>query len=439
MLRRSFLFAAAASGSIDVTQFRADPTGKRLSTSAIQAAIDAASRTGGTVRFPAGTYQSGTLTLKSNVCLHLESGAVLRGSRDLADYPSRVPKIRSYTDTYTERSLLYAEDAENIAIEGHGLMDGQGASFHGPYKVRPYMIRMINCRHVSVSDVTLIDSPMWVQHYLACDDVSIRGVNVRSRVNSNNDGIDIDACHHVRISDCDIWSGDDAIVLKSTLDRPARDVVVTNCVLSSRCNALKLGTETNGGFENIAISNCTVYETRLSGVALEIVDGGTLDRVLVSNVVMNNVGAPVFVRLGDRGRPFAEGGLRPGAGRLRNVILRDIVASGGSRVGCAISGIPDHQIEELTLDNVHLEFVGGGTKADADRDPPENADRYPEHSMFGALPAYGLFCRHVRNLRLHAVETRFRETEERPGLVCRHVTGLRLSDCQFQGAPVRVD
>ena len=160
------------------------------------------------------------------------------------------------------------------------------------------------------------DSPMWVQHYLDCEGVSIRDVTVRSRVNHNNDGIDIDGCRRVRISDCDIWSGDDAIVLKSTFAGPCRDVTVTNCVISSNCNALKLGTESNGGFENIVMSNCTIYDNRLAGIALEMVDGGTLDRVIVSNIVMNKVGAPIFMRLGNRARPYTENGPRPGMGQL---------------------------------------------------------------------------------------------------------------------------
>ncbi len=131
---------------------------------------------------------------------------------------------------------------------GRGTINGQGGSFKRvhTYGNRPFLIRMVNCRHVQVADLTLLDSPMWVQHYLACEDVSIQGLAVHSRCNANNDGIDIDACEKVRISGCEIFSGDDAIVLKSTRDRPCRDVVVTNCVLSSLSNALKLGTESVG-------------------------------------------------------------------------------------------------------------------------------------------------------------------------------------------------
>jgi polygalacturonase len=414
----------------DVRQYGASGDGASLSTKAIQAAIDGCARSGGgTVLFPAGAYLSGTIVLKNNVTLQLEAGAVLRGSRRLEDYPSHVPALRSYTDNYTERSLVYAEDVENVSICGHGTIDGQGASFKGEYKLRPYLIRFVKCRNVSVTDVTIRDSPMWVQHYLACDQVNIRGISVHSRVNANNDGIDIDSCRGVRISDCDIWCGDDAIVLKATLDRPCRDVVIANCVLSTLCNALKLGTESNGGFENIAISNCTVYDTRLAGLAIEMVDGGVLDRVSVSNIVMKGVGTPIFIRLGDRARPFVAGGPRPPAGSLRNVSISGVQADGAGVTGCAIAGLAGHEIENVTLENIRLSFAGGGRASDAAREIPEKAADYPEFGMFGKLPAYGFYCRHVKNLGLSNVRTGFTEPEERPALVADDVETVELANC----------
>jgi len=241
----------------NVQDFGVAATGQILDTKGLQSAINAAGQSGGTVYFPPGTYLSGTLTLKSHVSLHFEVGAVLLGSTNLADYPPLQPALRSYTDVYTNQSLINGENLEDVALLGRGTINGQGANLKrgNEYRNRPFLIRMVNCRHVQVADLTLLDSAMWVQHYMACEDVSIREMTVHSRCNANNDGIDIDACEKVRISDCEIFSGDDAIVLKSTLDRPCRDVVVTNCVLSSQSNALKLGTESVGGFQNIAITN----------------------------------------------------------------------------------------------------------------------------------------------------------------------------------------
>ena len=341
MRRRAFVASLAAAGALPAASVRdhgAKGDGSQLDTKALQSAIDAVSaKGGGVVVVPPGRYLTGTLRLRTGVTLHLAPGSVILGSKDLSHYPETAAGIRSYTDNYTDKSLIYAEGSERVGIEGAGILDGQGAAFKGPYKVRPYMIRMINCRDVSIHDVRMVDSPMWVQHYLQCEDVHISGIRVRSRVNANNDGIDIDGCSRVRISDCDIWSGDDAIVLKSTTARPCRDVVISNSVLSSVCNALKLGTESNGGFEDIVMTNCSVYDTRLAGIAIECVDGGTLARVIASNITMRNVGCPLFIRLGDRGRPFTEGQERPGVGTLRDVTVSNVYATAAGNIGCPIA------------------------------------------------------------------------------------------------------
>ncbi|MBI4893945.1 MAG: hypothetical protein HY821_25230 [Acidobacteria bacterium] len=418
--RRGFLALAAAAPAAAAAAPR---------TAELQKLIDACfEKGGGTVVVPAGRHVTGTLRLKSNVRLYLDAGAVLEGSKELGDYAVIPGPFRGYTDNYTDKSLIYAEDAENVTMEGRGTIDGQGAAFKGPYKVRLYMIRFVRCRNVGVADLTIKDSPMWVQHYLGCEGVAIRGITVKSRVNANNDGIDIDCSSRVRISDCDIWSGDDAIVLKSTARVPCRDVVVSNCTLSSACNAYKLGTETNGGFEDIVFANSTIYDTRLSGVALEMVDGGTMDRVVVSGITMRNTAAPLFVRLGDRGRPPVEGEAKPGVGRMRNVTIRGIRATGAGPVGCALAGLPGHPIENLALEDVRLECVGGGSAADAARAVEEQAEKYPEFKMFGTLPAYGLYCRHVRGLRMRDVELVAAAADARPALVCEDVEGLRIEN-----------
>lgn len=416
--RRNFLALSAAAPGMAPGRPR---------TAELQKMIDAcAAKGGGTVVIPPGRHVTGTLRLRSNVRLWLDAGAVLEGSRSLADYAVIPGPFRGYTDNYTDKSLIYAENETNVSIEGRGTIDGQGAAFEGPYKVRPYLIRVIGCRNVGVTDVVIRDSPMWVQHYLACEGVAIRGITVHSRVNKNNDGIDIDCSSRVRISDCDISSGDDAIVLKSTANMPCRDVTVTNCVLSTACNAFKLGTETNGGFEDIVLANTTIYDTALAGIALEIVDGGTLDRVAITNVTMRNVRAPLFVRLGDRARPPVEGAPRPAVGRLRNVTLRGIRAANAGRTGCALSGLPGHAIENLALEDIRLEFEGGGTAADAARMPDELPERYPEFKMFGTLPAYGLYCRHVRGLRLRDVDLAANQPDARPAMICEDVQGLSV-------------
>jgi polygalacturonase len=420
----------------DVRDYGAKPDGKTMCTKSIQKAIDeCAGRGGGTVYLPPGTFLSGTIYMKSNVMLRLDSGCTLLGSTNLKDYPPTVQAFRSYTDNYTDKSLIYGENLQRIAITGTGVIDGQGGAFKGPYKVRPYMIRFIQCRNVLVKDVTIRNSPMWVQHYLACDDVRIDGITVRSRVNGNNDGIDIDSCHRVLISNCNISSGDDAIVLKSTSARSCRNVTVSNCVLSSHCNALKMGTESNGGFQNIVITGCLIYDTRLAGIALEIVDGGTMDRIVVSNITMNKVGAPIFLRLGNRARPFKKDMAKPGMGVMRNVTISNIEATGANPTGCAISGLPEAKIENVTLNNIRLSFAGDGNKDDAARAVPEKPTSYPEYSMFGRLPAYGFYCRHVKGLKLRNIQLQLAKLDLRHALVAEDVENISIDDLDAQCSP----
>lgn len=411
-----------------VSEFGAMADGNTLDTEAIQHAIDAAGKKGGTVVLAPGRYRSGTLRLRSHVTLRLEPGAILLGSTDLADYPQTIPALRSYTDHYATQSLIYAENVENVGIVGRGTIDGQGEAFKSKtYKDRPYVIRMISCRNVLIDGIGLRHSAMWMQHYLACDDVVVRGIRVDNRCNANNDGIDIDGCRNVRVSDCSISSDDDALTLKSTSSRACENVTITNCVLSSRCNALKLGTETTGGFRQIAITNCVMYDTDLGGISLMIVDGGILDGVVVSNVIMRNVRVPFFIRLGDRARPPVEDMPRPAPGSVRNIAVSHVVATGSDVEGSFISGMPGHPIENVSLTDLRLSYRGG-EKADASRRAiPELPEKYPDARMFGVLPAFGLYCRHVSGLRIDAADLSFEASDERPALVAEDVRNFDVS------------
>ncbi len=423
------LIAFPSSADFCVRDYGAKGDGVAVDTKAIQAAVDACNAAGGgTVTLPPGTYLTGTVDLKSNVTLNLQKGALLLGSKNLDDYPPRVPNIRSWTDNYTRYSILYAERAENVSVIGEGTINGQGAAFDNSTYARPYVMRIISCRNVTVRDLRMVDGAMWTCHFMACDGVHVSGVTIRSRVNKNNDGLDIDGCRNVRISDCDISSGDDAIVLKSTLPLPSENVVIANCVLSTQCNAIKMGTESNGGFKNIAISNCVVYDTRLSGVALEIVDGGTMDGVCVSNIAMNGVGCPIFVRLGNRARPYKPDAETPAIGALRNVTISNIEAVASDPTGCSITGMPGHPVENISLDHVRIRFPGGNDGSGVAAPVPEAAEKYPEFKMFGGpLPAYGFYCRHARNVSFVDVEVSFDQPDARPAVVCDDVDLLDVT------------
>ena len=452
----SFAVSAQAepTGIFNVKDLGAIGDGKTKDTQAIQKAVDAAGKAGGgTVFLPNGTYLSGTIRLKSNVTIHLDRGATLLGSTDIEDYTKIWPAFKSFTDTYLCQSLIYAEDVENVAITGFGTIDGQGdaEAFQNwrkhdknrKYGYRPYLIRIVTSRNIVVRDITLLDSPMWVQQYLACDNVVLENQTVYSHVNANNDMIDIDGCHNVRISGCTGDTGDDAITLKSTANRVCKNITITNCVVSTWCNAIKCGTESNGGFQDISITNCAIRRSKhrdskgnirsgQAGIALKLVDGGVMDRLVISDIVMEGTLSPIFIRLGNRARPYTEGAPKPGMGKLRNVTISNIIATGARDTGCAISGLPGHPIENLTLSNINLSFEGGGGEDLVDREVPEVADKYPSPHMFGKLPAYGLYIRHADGVTLDNVSLSYEAPEHRPGLVCRDVRNLRINNFQSQ-------
>ena len=436
----SFALDLKSKNLVSIKSCGAVGDGKALETAAIQKAVDAVhSAGGGTVYFPAGKYLSGTILLKSNVALHLERGAVLLGSPDSTQYKEFWPGFRSYTDNYVSKALIYAEGQENIGITGYGTIDGKGENWQWrDYGTRPYVIRFVECRHVNIENVRMRNSPMWMQQYLGCEFVSIRGIHVWNHSTYNNDMIDIDCCRNVTISDCWGDSDDDALTLKSTGPRATENVTITNCVLGSRCNAIKMGTESTGGFKNITISNCTVnshhtgkgfygYNLGSTGISLEMVDGGSLENITISNITIKGVRSPLFLRLGNRARPYTKGVEKPGVGTFRNVVISNIIATELDTFGCSILGIPGHPIENVTLSNIRIRFPGGGTIEDAERELPEQEDGYPDASRFGRLPAWGFYCRHVRGLRMSDIDLECESEDRRPILYFDDVRDLDLS------------
>ena len=449
--------AAAKPGIYDVHDYGAVGDGETLDTKAIQAAIDkSVDDGGGRVVLSGGTFLSGTIFLKSGTTLVLEDDAILLASTDIANYPAMEPAYRSYTENYSDKSLIYAEKQENISILGGGKIDGQGnaKSFRkANWKGRPFLLRFVECKNVTVKGITLVDSPFWTQHYLACDDVLIDGITVDSRRHWVADGLDIDSCHRVRVVNCDIRSMDDAIALKTTSPRACKDVTVENCKLSSTGNAFKFGTESTGNFENIVLTNCTLYDTKLAGVALMTVDGGVIDNVRISDITMRDVKCPIFLRLGNRARHYMsrrrgstrevrelpEGvslDERPGVGALRNVIISDIKATGAGfeagRLGkdgaCPIAGMEGHLIENIILKNISIQYRGYETALKTQPKVPERDRRYPEQNMFGVLPAYGFYVRHAKNVRLESIDLSFDRVEARPAIALDDVEDFYLKD-----------
>jgi polygalacturonase len=423
--------------------FGAKADGVTLDTRAVQAAVDAAAAAGGgTVRLAEGIYLSGTLMLKSGVTLRIDGSAVLRGSADIADYPSITPQADFLYRTRFTKSLIYAERQTGIGLEGQGVIDGQGTLFparKGDDGGRPYLIRFSECTNVAVRGVALVNSARWCSHVLACSGVTIERVTIRNRIRENRDGLDIDSCDGVRIRDCDIYSGDDAIVLKSTVfGRPCRDVKVWDCRLSGAPSCLKLGTESQGGFEDIEFRDCFCYDAR-DGICVEEVDGGVCRNVAVSNIVLRNVETPIFIRLGNRANPIP-GHDKPDMGKMREIEVAHIRAEGAGALGCSVTGIPGHPVEGVTLRDIRIRFAGCGTDGDGARQIPEREASYPKGTMFGTLPAYGFFVRHVNGLKMADISMAFDGQEARPAMILDDVSGFEASgfDAQVQAGVEKI-
>ncbi|WP_109486067.1 glycoside hydrolase family 28 protein [Occallatibacter savannae] len=456
ILLLEYQHADAATVSRSILEFGAKPDGKTLNTSSIQHAIDAVSQAGGgTVVVPAGTFLSGLIELKSKVNLNLAEGSTLLGSSSIYDY--KFASNPSAHNGPNPHHLIFAMNADDVTISGTGTIDGQGSSFWEPSdKASPAedwagvashdlapkksgrpspLLLFVNCRHLAVQDVHIQNSPGWTLHAINSDSVSIRGITIKNPVNGpNTDGIDITGCQNVTISNCSIETGDDAICLKSQNPfgpepRLVKDVSITNCHLSTCCNGFKIGTETEGGFENITFSdsvvfNCEVpYKERvIAGVALEIVDGGWIDGVIVKNIKMQRSRTPIFIRLGNRKRvhDYPQHG-------IRNVDIDNVQAS-EALVPSSISGLPGMEIRSVTLSHMSLQDSLRGSSDLVKRPVPEKDTAYPESRMFGMLPASGLYVRHVRDLHLNEVTFTAPSGESRPTLVFDDVVGARLSE-----------
>ena len=430
----------------DITDYGAVSDTTRLSTAAVQKAIDSCNAAGGgTVSVPAGNYKIGSIVLRSNVTLNLENGATLYGSTDIADYQPMATDYVSLRTNVPTIQLIYADNASNVAITGLGTIDGRGKAFpkltwNDEGITRPHLLRLIRCSDVTVSGVTLKNSGCWMQHYLACDRVKIHGITVINRNNYNNDALDLDGCHNVTVSDMIADSDDDGITLKSTSPRLCEDITISNCVVSSHCNAIKLGTETNGGFRNIIVRGVVVkpsadqssryfgLPTGHSAISLEIVDGGSMSNVDIADITITGTESPIFIRLADRRRPYAENVPIDKVGSISGIRLHDILIDGAGPTGCSITGIEGHPVTDVQISDVTMRHAGGQPVTAAPAD--EKIAEYPEATMWGILPAKGFWLNHTRNVTFRNVNVITDAPDERPLFVATDSPALVTDNCE---------
>jgi polygalacturonase len=452
---------AQPGSGFNVRQYGAVGDGAAIDSPAINRAIDAAvAAGGGTVYFPGGIYLSYSVRLKSKVGLYLDHGAVLlasptpldgtmTGGYDAAEPQGAWEPYQDYGHNHWHNSLIWGEDLDSVSITGPGLIWGKGLTRGWDKEpgradttkpgVGNKAIALKNCHNVLLRDFKILEGGWFGILATGVDNLTIDNLTI----DTNRDGMDIDCCRNVRVSNCTVNSPwDDGICPKSSFAlgyaRPTENLTITNCYVTGdyelgsvldgtwkratvkhwATGRIKLGTESNGGFRNVAISNC-VFES-CQGFALESEDGALIEDITFTGITMRDIrSAPLFLRLGTRMRGPRDA--RPGV--MRRIILSNITSSGASPLPSILSGVPGHAIEDIKISDVFLEQVGGGSAQMATLEPEERECAYPDPGMFGELPASGIFARHVRNLEVSNVEIATRAADARPAFWLKDVVG----------------
>lgn len=458
----AFAQSARRNTVYNVKEYGAEGNEVHLETKAINQAIEAAAKAGGgTVYFPAGNYLTGSIHLKSNITLYLDNGATIIAApaADSSEYDMPEPAIndeyQDYGHSHFHNSLIWGEKLHDVAIIGQGMIWGKGLvrSGHNGDNRANKSIALLLCRNVNIRDITIKHGGWFGILATGVDNLTIDNV----KMDTNRDGMDIDCCREVHVSNCTVNSPfDDGICLKSSFAlgyaRATEDVTITNCIVSgfdegtfldgtykrayqkyshgTPTGRIKMGTESNGGFKNITISNCVFVDCR--GLALETVDGALLEDIAISNITMRDItNAPIFIRLGARMR--APDSMH--IGECRRIILSNItIYNADPRFGSIISGIPGHDIKDLQLNDIRIYYKGGGTKEMALRQVPEYEKDYPEPYNFGTIPAYGFFIRHVDGLRLNNVAVSFMQEDQRPAYILDSVQNAEMDFVKGEAA-----
>jgi polygalacturonase len=412
----------------DITRYGAVADNASLSTKAIQKAIDLCSANGGgIVLLPKSTdgkteYLTGTIILKNNVELRIDSGVVLLGSINYSDYQAIEPFVDGVGQN-RGACLIGAASAINIAITGKGTINGQGDLWKNDnnrdYARRPFLLRIVKSDGCKLRDLHLTKSAAWMCNFDMSKNILIDHVDINNRVNTNNDGIDIDACEIVSIKNCKISSSDDAICFKSTRGIvPCQNIQVFANDISSSCGGIKWGTESVGDFNNFTISNNYIHDTNLGGIKILTADGANVSNIKITDTKMKNVNIPVFICIKNRLKTYHD---LPGrtVGSIKDVNIDGISAIDCRTAGILITGIPGRYIGgNIRLSNITLSGLGSdSTIKDGGIIPPENESAYPEVNRFGVLPAYGAFIRHTKGIVLTNINISKKQPDQRYAIV----------------------
>ncbi|MFK7770865.1 MAG: glycoside hydrolase family 28 protein [Saprospiraceae bacterium] len=454
------------SQDFNILDFGAKPDGKTLNTTAIQSAIDAATKNGGgRVLIPKGEFLTGAFFLKTGTELHLQKEAIILGSTN----PKHYFKLNRW------KALVMADNQNDISITGQGEINGQGRELalhidslfyagqidsaqynfierRPKYYLRPQLIEFVSCKKITIKNVTLRNAACWVQTYDKCENIIMDSVRTESDAYWNNDGIDIQDCKNVRITNCYVNAADDGICIKSQYEDYLCDsIYISNCTVRSSASAVKFGTVSHGGFKNVVIKNIKIYDTFRSAIAIEVVDGAVLENILIDSITAINTGNAIFIRLSERSK-------KKKMGILKNVIIKNVKVEVAferpdykyeirgpalpffhNTFPSSITGIPGFPIENVRLENIEIIYPGKGNNGLANAplsrldQVPEKIKAYPEFSMFGELPAWGFYVRHMDGLTMKNIKLTIKEPDYRPAFVFDDVKNLDIESLKIEG------
>jgi hypothetical protein len=476
-----------------IITYGAVPDSVTNNTTAIQNAIDKAAESGGgKVLVPKGVFLTGSLELRSGVELHLAKGAVLKGSDKRADYdgkvkPALIVALKQHNIAITGKGVINGNGRELIKdifkqLEEGKLTDPNWKLTRPGEGTKTNLIYFEDCSNVNIHGVFFKDATSWVTHYERCSNVTIDSIRLESTAYWNNDGIDIVDCKKMRITNSFINAADDAICLKSARREDFCDsIYIDHCTLRSSANAFKIGTGSFGGFKNITVRNLKVYDTYRSAIALETVDGGFLENIDIRNVAATSTGNAILIRLGHRnndevystvkniyisnvkveipaGKPDAgyemEGpllmyppGVKPKAGEYISVSpwnykekMSGAMLYKHNVFPSSITGIPGHPVENVIIENVAVTYktIAGRSvnyfPLDSFNVITEAIKDYPEFSMFGELPVWGFYVRHVNGLTMKNITVIMSGKDFRTAFLFNDVSDLFLKKVKAAGS-----
>ena len=408
-----FVLATSLTAKVyNVADFGAVNDCKTMNTKSIQKAIDQCTKDGGgTVLIDGGgKYMSGTIYLKDNVSLHIDNGTTLLGSNKYSDYTTDTHKNMYKNEPHMNRCFIFANNAKSIAIEGNGTIDGNGNRADSIFvKERPMLMRFMNCSNIHLTDVNILNPAAWTSAWLYCDDITVTGIKIISRVNWNGDGLDFDGCTNVRVSNCSFDNSDDCICLQtSRADKPCREIVISNCIFSTKWGGIRIGLLSRGDFSSVAVTNCTFRNIEDSGLKIQMNEGGEMKNMVFSNLVMENVPRPVFMTFCQQ-RACVDSPMELAPMKsMHHFIFQNMIIDNSKldkNSAFFLTGLPNNRIGDILISNVQFVVSGGGTKEDATKTikeftPEVLGDWWPEFFLVGTLPAYGIYARHINGLTI---------------------------------------